>query len=520
MSFAIPAAKWRGFPAIAVREFFDPPRAVLLLILAGTIIRLIAAAAFGLGSDESYTVANARHFALSYVDYPPLHAWIVGAWAQIWGSESPFVVRLPFIAFFAGSTWQMFRLTEFFYGARAGLWAALIFNLAPVFTLPHASWVLPDGPLIVFMLSGAHVVARLLFAEVQASSSVKNWILAGALAGLAMLCKYHGAFLLAGTFVFLLSVSSARRILATPAPWLGALTALLLFLPVPIWNTHHDWTGLFFQSNRLTNASHFDALRIFGGIGGQIAYLTPWIFIPLAIVWMRSLWRGPAAPREWFLAMLASGPIIFFTLANAVSPGLPHWPMPGWLFMFPVLGAEAARVAQKHPARMIGAAAASGVAVIAVIIAFSTNARTGWLTPQRYTHSDPTIDLLNWNELDAVLAKRHLLNAQTPAIAAIQWKEAGKLNYILGRKFPVLCLCSNPQQFRYLQTPEVFAGKNIIIVGAHRDVTEMRETVAGMFNRIEPLQAIALHRSGKTAIELTVMRGIGFRPAALANKQE
>src|SRR5208282_651481 len=137
----------------------DATKAVIGLIAAGSLIRIALAGAVGFGIDESYAVANARYFAWSYVDYPPLHAWLVGAWSWIWGSEAPIVLRLPFIALFAGSTWMMFRLTALLFDDAAGFWAALLFNLAPVFTLAHASWVLPDGPLAFLMLSGAFVAA-------------------------------------------------------------------------------------------------------------------------------------------------------------------------------------------------------------------------------------------------------------------------------------------------------------------------------------------------------------------------
>jgi hypothetical protein len=499
-----------------ILSMLDPPRMVLAIILIGTIIRLVFSASVGLGSDESYTVANARTLALSYVDYPPLHAWLVGAWSWLWGSESPLIVRLPFIALFAGSTWMMFRLTALLFGARAGAWAALLLNLSPVFTLPHASWVLPDGPLIFFMLSGAFAVARLLFENERPSSAMAGWIWAGTLAGFAILSKYHGIFLLAGVFVFLVSWPPGRRVLAAPGPWLGATAALVVFVPVLIWNANHDWVGLFFQTQRLKHAP-LEFGRVFTSLGAQAGYLAPWIFVPLAYVWVASLVRGPSQPQRWFLAMLASGPIIGFTLANIMAPGLPHWSMPGWLFVFPILGAEAARVAKAHPKLMSSAVVAAAAALMAVIVLFGTNARTGWLVndlPARYLHADPTTDLLDWNELDAVLARRHVLNAQTPAIAATHWNEAGKLNYSMGRDVPVLCLCADPQQFRYLQTLARFSGRNIIIVGMHRDAAEIEGTLMGRFARFEILKPVILHRAGRAAIELTILRGIGFKPGA------
>src|SRR6185437_1521367 len=97
-------------------------------------------------------------------------------------------------------------------------------------------------------------------------------------------------------------------------------------------------------------------------------------------------------------------------------------PMPGWLFLFPILGAEAARIAHKRPKLLRGAATASAVALVAIAAVLGPNAR------EDVRHTDPTLDLMNWNELKPALAARHLLNAQAPVIAATHWAEAGKLN--------------------------------------------------------------------------------------------
>ncbi|MGB8364390.1 MAG: ArnT family glycosyltransferase [Rhizomicrobium sp.] len=497
----------------------DTTNAVIGLIVAGSLIRIALAGAVGFGTDESYTVANARYFAWSYVDYPPLHVWLVGAWSWICGSEAPIVLRLPFIALFAGSTWVMFRLTALLFDDAAGFWAALLFNLAPVFTLAHASWVLPDGPLAFLMLSGAFAAARLLFATDEPSRAMAGWAGTGLLAGLAMLTKFHGVFLPSAIFAFLLTWRPGRQVLASPAPWLGAAIAVAVFLPVILWNLHHGGIGLFFQTKRLTAAPHPSLVRVLGAILSQSAYLTPWLFVPLATAWIAALARGPSVPRTWFLALLASGPIIVFTAANFVARGLPHWPMPGWLFAFPLLGAEAVRLARFRP-RFVGYGCAASAGLLLVLVAiFATDGRTGWLAnrfPRQYAHLDPTLDLLNWTELDRAIPERRLIDTATPAAAAIRWMDAGKLNYAIGRSIPVLCLCSDPQQFRYLHNPAQFSGRNIIVIGTRKDLADPHTTLLHWFTRVETLAPVTLHRAGQPAIELAIVRGVGFKPYGAA----
>ncbi len=500
--------------AISERFFaIGPTRAVLVLIVLSALVRIAISGSMGLGIDESYTVANARNFSWSYVDYPPLHVWLVGAWAWLWNTESPLVVRLPFIAIFAASTWVMFRLTALLFGERAGAWAAVMLNLAPVFTIPDASWVLPDGPLAFFMLLAVYVAARLLFVESMPSASLKGWLVAGLFAGLAMLTKYHGAFVLTGVFVFLLSWPSGRRILMSPSPWLGVALALVAFLPVIVWNAHHDWVGLFFQSKRITKSTDLDPSRIVANLAEQAAYLSPWLFVPLAAVWLRALRDGPAASKTWFLALLAAGPIVFFTAANLFSRGLPHWPMPGWLFVFPLLGAELARIERLRPRLAWLGSTASAAVLMIVLAVFSTDARNGWLTrqmPARWSSLDPTLALLNWNELKPEMDQRHLLGNDIAAVAGTRWFEAGKLNYALGRDVPVLCLCADPQQFRYMYDPSKFAGRNILIVEPQTEFARHGAVFARLFDSIQLLAPIVLHRDGVDALQLAVFRGVGF----------
>ena len=158
---------------------------VLAVIAAGTLMRLVLAQALGLGVDESYAVAVARQFSLSYFDHPPLHFWIAGGVARLAHSESGLVVRLPFILCFALTTWLMYKLGARLFGERAGAAAALLLNVSAVFSLSTGGWVLPDGPLMLLMLASVLVTAGVLFDEAPAHPTAR-WALAGLLAGLAM----------------------------------------------------------------------------------------------------------------------------------------------------------------------------------------------------------------------------------------------------------------------------------------------------------------------------------------------
>src|ERR1700751_3445310 len=132
-----------------------PAGGVAVLILTTLLARLLFASALGLGIDESYMVAAGRKLQLSYFDHPPIAWWMAWAAAHLTGSESAVVVRLPFIALFAITTFLMYRRPAALFSPDAGLWAAVVLNRAPLFGISTASWVLPEGPLLVALLGAA-----------------------------------------------------------------------------------------------------------------------------------------------------------------------------------------------------------------------------------------------------------------------------------------------------------------------------------------------------------------------------
>ena len=171
------------------------------MLLLATGLRLAFGAALGLGVDESYMVASGRVLSLGYYDHPPVAWWLSWGAAHLFGSEAAIVVRLPFIALFALSTWLMYRLGTAIAGARVGLWAAVLLNLSPVFGVTTGTWVLPDGPLDCALLGAALCLVRALERNTPAW-----WLGAGVCAGLALLSKYSAALTMIGA-----NISSATR---------------------------------------------------------------------------------------------------------------------------------------------------------------------------------------------------------------------------------------------------------------------------------------------------------------------
>jgi 4-amino-4-deoxy-L-arabinose transferase-like glycosyltransferase len=290
MSGATAGTRVRSVAPSAIRAGFP---GWIVLILATAALRLAFGWALGLGVDESYMVASGRELQFGYFDHPPLAWWIAWAAGRLFGSTAPVIERLPFIALFALSTWLIYRLTTRLFDARAGFWAAVLFNVIPVFGVSTGGWVLPDGPLDCALLAAALALVRALEDE---AGGWRWWLASGAFAGLALDAKYSASLTLGGAFFFLLTAPRGRAMLRRPAPYAAAGLAVLLFAPVLAWNAAHGWASFAFQGGRALGG-HFHPLAPLTVLGGEALFLLPWIWLPLVLSGLASVARGPGAWR-------------------------------------------------------------------------------------------------------------------------------------------------------------------------------------------------------------------------------
>lgn len=479
-------------------------RLALVVIAIATALRLVVAVLLPVGEDEAYAIGIARQFSLSYYDHPPLHFWLVGSWAKLWSNETLWLLRLPFVALGAISSWLIFVLTRRLFGPSAGVWAVVLFNIAPVFGVAHGTLVLPDGPLLAASLATAVVLVRIVFGD-DGSRQYGRWLLVGALAGLALLSKYHGVLLLFGAFTFLLTTRH-RRWLATPGPWLAAGIALVMFTPVIVWNWQHDWASFAFQSGR-SDGSGLKPLGLLQSLLGQSAYLVPWFFVALAIVLVRAWIGGPKREARWLLACLATLPIVIFTGLTLRAPGLPHWPMPGWVFVLPLLGEALAGLRPFLRSASKAIVAVTAVAVVALVGAGIAQARWGVLGLER---DDPTALLQPWDDLKEQLAKRGLPADDHTFIASRNWRRAGQLNTLFGKDVPVLCICGDPKHFTYLNPPADFTGWTGILVDVPNALQD-DALLSGWFASVSPPEDVSLTKAGKPIYGLSLRVGTDFR---------
>jgi len=488
-----------------------PDRVALAIIGTFALLRLLVAANVGLSFDEAYTVSVARGLDLSYYDHPPLLYWIVHLFLPLLGDGQ--AARVPFIALFAGTSWLLYRLTERLFDARAGVLAVLALNCSGCFTFGLGTMIEPDGPLMFAMLAAALTLTRVLFpVRENESAELGVWLQAGLWIGAAALSKYHAVLFAAGLLLFLLSVPHQRRRLRRAAPWLGALLALVIASPVFVWNLQHHWASFQFQGGRAGADGGLHPGHVLANIAGQAIWLLPWIFIPLLIAASRALRAGAAAERSWYCLCLGLPTIVVFTVVPLWGHiGLPHWQMPGWLMLFPVLGDWAGRAIDAARLRRYGIAGVTAMLLFAVGIVFEVNTGYGHIVaPSASPLIDPTLEMLSWRQLPPQLAARGLLPPGTFVITT-SWFYAGKIDQALHDDVPIVVFDNDPQQFGLRYERQNLLGHDAIVVAPVAAMQGVAADLQPYFDSVEESAPLALGRSGRREIELGVLRAHHLR---------
>lgn len=479
--------------------------AVLATIALFTALRLALAAMLGLGVDEAYTLSVAHDLQLSYYDHPPLQYWIAHLFMPLLGDGR--AARLPFIGLFAVSSWLLYRLTQRLFRAEAGVAAVLALNCSAFFTFA-GGWVLPDGPLMLAVLAASLVLARRFFSpQASRGGGLGAWLLAGLWLGIAALAKYHALLFAIGLLVFLASVPSRRRELCHAGPWLAALLALLIATPVIVWNIEHEWISVAYQAGRGRFGGQLHPEYVLANLIGQAIWILPWIFVPLLIATWRVLRAGRTAERSWYCLCLALPTLAVFTLVPLWgSLGLPHWQMPGWLLLYPVLGEYAVR--SLEPARLRSWALACVTVIVILGAGLAGHAVTGFgriLAPRLFAHGDPTLDAFEWNQLPGELRARGLLRPGV-FIVTTNWRYAGRVDEAFHHTVSVLVFGGNPKQFALRYDRSEFLGRDALVLGPADSMIGIADRLQPYFASVHELAPFALGRSGMPEIPMRLMR--------------
>jgi dolichol-phosphate mannosyltransferase len=298
-------------------------QATILLVC----LRFVSALLVDLSPQEAYYWNYARHPALSYFDHPPVVAWVISAGQFIFG-KTELGVRIGGFLLTLLSSWLIYALGKLWFSRRAGLWAALLFQLVPLYFV-YGVLITPDVPLTFFWLLTLYLVS------VAVREGEKwLWYAAGIALGFAMLSKYTAIFLLPSTLLLLVVNSGYRQWLARKEPYLALLIAALFFTPVIVWNLEHDWASFGFQIGDRLSSRHLHPLKSLGEFMlVQLGVTSPTLLAGLLMISTVPLSPGLNARHlNWRFCFLFSIPLLSFLLLFSIySRVKANWSLPGYL---------------------------------------------------------------------------------------------------------------------------------------------------------------------------------------------
>lgn len=233
------------------------------------LFKLVIARYFPLIGDEAYYWLWSRHLDLSYVDHPPMIAYVNYILTTLFGNNE-FAIRLGAIGIVLIISWIIYLAGRELYGEKAGAVAAVVFNLLPLF-FGGGMFLVPQTLLFLFWALSFYLMVRIVKTGKQ-----HYWYLLGISAGLGLLSDYGMILFLVGVGAYLLFNREQRHWLTRKEPYLGALLALLIFSPVIFWNISHNFPSLSYHGER---ANIFSLQNILYFLLLQIILFTPSLFV-------------------------------------------------------------------------------------------------------------------------------------------------------------------------------------------------------------------------------------------------
>ena len=455
----------------AANPLFSGPAIVLSLALVKFLFHLLTAGRYGMFRDELYYLACSEHLDLGYVDQPPLIALIAWLVRHSLG-ESLFALRLLPAAAGAATVWLAGKLArEMGGGIFAQALAAFAIIAAPVFLIMD-HWLTMNAFEPLIWLGGAWCIVRAIN-----QSDPRYWLFFGILIGLGMENKYTTGF-------FALAVSCAllftqqRRFLANSWIWMGALVALVIFLPNLIWLIGHDFPFLELMHN--IRSGQRDVVRgPVAFVADQAMLLNPVLF-PLWLGGLVWLFFGRDGKRYRLLGWT----YLFLLVAFIALKGKNYYLAPAYPMLF-AAGAVGFESLTESRVRWIRAAYLLVILLAIILIAPTVAPLLPVTTYIRYQRSigfeppraenQPTgplpqyfADEFGWKQMVQEVAR--IYNALPPdqraatAIFANNYGEAGAIDFY-GKKYGLPKAISNHQNY-WLWGPRKYTGESVIVLGS------------------------------------------------------
>ena len=452
--------------------------------------------------DEAYYWMWGQKLGWSYLDHPPLHAWLLGA-MSLFGWNVISLRALTWMTL-AGTLWIFWLWARRLKPDDPGAWwwpSAAIYLATPLFFT--MTWLAFHDHLLIFLcLASAHCF--LLFAEKwEAERGGLRWLYgAAALLGLAVLTKYNAVLLGVGVAVFFIAYRPLRSAWRSPHLYLAALLAVAMQAPVIWWNLTEGFASVNFHLSERWGGSlgRLRPVNVLTFLALALIFVSPFLF-PAIVGMVRRPLGQAFADRARYLALsvLAVSSLALLALSLFAEVYF-YWNIVAFLLLMPLVAGWVRR-RWMMVAQLVYGLVFALLSLVNFTLAPVTNLLGG---------NDWTVaSIYGWPEVAArieQLEREH----EVGFVAAARYTTAAQLGFAL-HDADVIALADRHDQYDYWFDPGAHLGETALVVTDPQIKTGQIEPY---FDRLQSLETVAFERFGKVIYRARIYLGTNFhRPA-------
>jgi hypothetical protein len=249
---------------------------VVLAIVKFILPFLLQSPFYELHRDEYLYYAQGQHFALGYLENPPLLSWL--GMISSWLGGSSFWIKFWPCLFGAFTVVITCLLTAELGGKAFAQFIAGLAIIGGAYMRMHFLFQ-PNAPEIFFWTLSIYFLVRFI------KNQERKFLFAFVISiSLSWWSKYSVAFLAAAIFIALL-LSVYRFIFLRKQTYVALLLGLIIILPNLVWQYYHNWPLVHHMQELQERQLQF--LNPFDFVKDQILYLLPVVIIWIAgLVWL------------------------------------------------------------------------------------------------------------------------------------------------------------------------------------------------------------------------------------------
>jgi 4-amino-4-deoxy-L-arabinose transferase-like glycosyltransferase len=473
-----------------------------ILLAVATAIRMALAAVIPISGDEAYYWDCSKHLDWTYFDQPPIAIWIIVPFRILFGDVF-LAVRMPAILASLGIGLCLPGLTRRLGGSMKDAFFAYLWMSAMPFFILGSFYESTDIMMAAFYLATTWAAVTI------AQGETRGWWGFGLAIGLGFLSKFPVVVVLPA-LIPALAQKDVRAHLKSATPWLAALMAFGLTLPVWIWGARNNWDNVRFQVEGRHEIAGLTAKFVGEFLGANLLLAGPALFIAVAIAW----WRGwKKKDPAWKVALVAAAmPLIFFGLFSLRQRVGGHWAAPGLLVaivLFALMSGNRPRKKLAWASGLYG----GGLSVLVVLIVLLPDSIMDreWTYPGRP-------ERISTKKLAQIVGNRelatHLAAIRRPdeLVGSESYSTVHLTRFYTRGEFPmtVIRIADGEHGLAslYWYPASEFAGRDMLVVTKPR---YDRSYLEPLFDSVEELPPLEIERGGEVVRSFRIYRGRGIR---------